>query len=126
MLICIRNNYAPYIFAVVLMLVDSSAFVANAMPSAATGSPDSGAKSGLTVAQYYYQNVRPSAGYGPNRRPRNSEVPLPGSGQRIPVSAKDAAADSWTGCQNWRNRFKEPFQRCCSMSGGVRRCYDQY
>jgi hypothetical protein len=67
MLICIRSNYAPYLFAVALMLVDSSVFVAEATPSAAIRSQptDSGARSGFTVAQYYYQYARPSVGYGP-------------------------------------------------------------
>lgn len=66
-------------------------------------------------------------GVGTSRRPTNSEVPLPGSGRRIPVSARDAAADTWQGCQNWTNRFKEPFQRCCRInSRGLRSCYDQY
>jgi hypothetical protein len=103
------------LFVAVLVFVGSSAVA---------GGFDAAPDARFTLAQYYSQ--RPTVGYGPNRRPRDSEVPLPGSGQRIPVSAADAAADTWTGCQNWRNRFKEPFQRCCSMRAGVRRCYDQY
>lgn len=119
-------------FAVSLMFVGSSALAAKSESAPLAGptidrqSAANSTGSRLTIAQYYYQPARPSVGYGPKRRPTDSEVPLPGSGRRIPVSAADAAAGSWTGCQNWRNRFKEPFQRCCSMSRGVRRCYDQY
>lgn len=86
---------------------------------------DSAAKSAPANPQLLAQLVQ--GGVGTSRPPRNSEVPLPGSGRRIPVSARDAAADTWQGCQNWTNRFKEPFQRCCRVNArGLRSCYDQY
>lgn len=73
-----------------------------------------------------YGNNGYPRGAGPSRAPRDHEVPRPGSGRAIPAPASYAASESWTGCRNWTNRFKEPFQRCCSIRGGTRSCYDQY
>jgi hypothetical protein len=49
-------------------------------------------------------------------------VPRAGSGRAVMAPASVAASGAWTGCRPYRDRFGQPFQRCCSISGGVRTC----
>lgn len=73
-----------------------------------------------------YHNSYVRGGTGPSRPLRDWEVPRPGSGRITQAPASYAASEGWTGCRNWTNRFREPFQRCCSIRGGIRSCYDHY
>jgi hypothetical protein len=117
----IRFMLAVVCLALAASLVTFGA-VAQASPSQDTASAANRSPADMQLLAQFMQG-----GVGTSRPPRNSEVPLPGSGRRIPVSARDAAADTWQGCQNWTNRFKEPFQRCCRINArGLRSCYDQY
>ena len=88
-------------------------------PAAATG--EAGPQ---RLAQSYQAPIR--GGVGSARPPSNLEVPLPGSGGVVQVPATVAASDTWTGCRPYTNRFKEPFQRCCSIRNGFRSCLDRY
>ena len=76
------------------------------------------------LSQSYQAPIR--GGVGSARPPSNLEVPLPGSGGVVQVPATVAASDTWTGCRPYTNRFKEPFQRCCSIRNGFRSCLDRY
>ncbi len=83
------------------------------------------APGGIVLAQFF--EPAPRGGVGTRNRPRDQDVPLPGSGRVIPTSAADAAKDSWTGCRPFTNRFREPFRRCCAfVRPGVRACNDHY
>lgn len=64
---------------------------------------------------------------GTRSAPRDQDVPTPGSGRSIPSPASVAASASWTGCRPFVNRFKEPFQLCCTINDRrIRSCSDVY
>jgi hypothetical protein len=81
-----------------------------------------GTTTNLVIAQ---NEVR--GAIGTSSAPRNQDVPTPGSGRVIPSPASVAASASWTGCRPFVNRFKEPFQLCCTINDrGIRSCSDVY